>query len=150
MEFLVQSLIGIRRSSRTFPQSVATMLLAHLLLQCVQCVRVAVRRPFLPTPLNSRRFTNHAGWWSSPPRDATMTNDVPDWYGEVNITSRGCPDWRPVVVSFRTGILPAFQPFFPRETTRMVLWTKFMVLRVRSLGINRQYRASPCDKRFRL
>ncbi len=43
---------------------------------------------------------------------------------------------RPVVVSLRTGMLPAFQPFFPPVTVRIDLWTKFIVFKAKSLGMS--------------
>jgi hypothetical protein len=53
----------------------------------------------------------------------------------VSITSRFTPDLRPTVVSFNTGMLPAFQPTRPNDTASNVLWMAFMDFKAKRLGM---------------
>ena len=62
------------------------------------------------------------------PREATMTIVVPSWTGDVSITVRGWPDFRPVVVSSRTGIPLPSQPTRPPVSFSTPRWTAFMAL----------------------
>src|SRR5436190_209464 len=95
----------------------------------------------------SRRLRNQAGWVSSPPRDATTTSVEPSRYGDVSITERAWPLFRPVVVSSSTGILLSSHPNRPPLTLSMPRWTAFIAFNPRSVGMadesNRWSSASP-------
>ena len=67
--------------------------------------------------------------------DATTTIVDPSCTGEVNITERGCPLLRPVVVNSTTGIFPASHPSRPPLSFRMPRWMVFMAFNVKSLGM---------------
>ena len=72
-----------------------------------------------------------------------MTTVEPSCSGEVNMTARGCPLLRPVVVSSSTGMLLASHPKRPPLSFKMVRWTPFMVFNTRSLGTRGPYLAIP-------
>ena len=59
------------------------------------------------------------------------------------MTRRFCPLLRPVVVSLRTGILPASQPTLPNDTVSKVLWMAFMDFRTKRLGMAFTVSGSP-------
>src|SRR5665647_1286875 len=87
------------------------------------------------TSASASMLRNHAGWWSSPPREATTTSASPICSGDVSIVDRGWPDLRPVVVSSSAGVLPKLHPSRPKETAMSARCTAFMATRVILLGM---------------
>lgn len=61
--------------------------------------------------------------------------DSPSCIGDVNITLRGFPLLRPVVVSSSTGMLPASQPNRPPLRLKIMRCAVFIAFNVRSLGM---------------
>src|SRR5256884_504238 len=95
---------------------------------------------------SSRRLSNHFGWRSWPPFEATTTMRSPSWTGDVNIVVRRLPVLRPAVVSCSTGIpFPRFasRPLLTWKTAR---WKPVTARMIMSLALAMRRTSSGWDR----